>query len=143
MISNVPGPPFPLYYAGAKLCTRCPMGPVMEGAGLNITVLSYMDNVDIGFMACRELVPDVWTWPTTSRTMAELSPPWTPSPTPPSRPGGLDEPRCRPRPRQPRKAATRRRCEEGRAKRVAKKARPRAVDERTGDLPYLTTIRSA
>jgi diacylglycerol O-acyltransferase / wax synthase len=23
-------------------------------------VLSYMDNVDIGFMACRELVPDVW-----------------------------------------------------------------------------------
>jgi diacylglycerol O-acyltransferase len=37
------------------------MGPVMEGAGLNITVLSYMDNVDIGFMACRELVPDVWS----------------------------------------------------------------------------------
>ena len=36
------------------------MGPVMEGAGLNITVLSYMDNVDIGFMVCRELVPDVW-----------------------------------------------------------------------------------
>ena len=33
----------------------------MEGAGLNITVLSYMDNVDIGFMACRELIPDVWT----------------------------------------------------------------------------------
>ena len=37
------------------------MGPVMEGAGLNITVLSYMDHVDIGFVACRELVPDVWT----------------------------------------------------------------------------------
>jgi hypothetical protein len=37
------------------------MGPVMEGAGLNITVLSYMDNVDIGFMVCRELVPDVWS----------------------------------------------------------------------------------
>ena len=33
----------------------------MEGAGLNITVLSYMDNVDIGFMACRELIPDVWS----------------------------------------------------------------------------------
>ena len=37
------------------------MGPVMEGAGLNITVLSYMDNVDVGFMACRELIPDVWS----------------------------------------------------------------------------------
>ena len=60
VISNVPGPPFPLYYAGAKLEYTLPMGPVMEGAGLNITVLSYMDNVDIGFMVCRELVPDVW-----------------------------------------------------------------------------------
>ena len=61
VISNVPGPPFPLYYAGAKLEYTLPMGPVMEGAGLNITVLSYMDNVDIGFMACRELIPDVWS----------------------------------------------------------------------------------
>ena len=61
VISNVPGPPFPLYYAGAQLQYTLPMGPVMEGAGLNITVLSYMDNVDIGFMACRELVPDVWS----------------------------------------------------------------------------------
>jgi diacylglycerol O-acyltransferase len=60
VISNVPGPPFPLYYAGAKALYTLPMGPVMEGAGLNITVLSYIDNVDIGFMVCRELVPDVW-----------------------------------------------------------------------------------
>ncbi|MGV3758152.1 MAG: WS/DGAT/MGAT family O-acyltransferase [Actinomycetota bacterium] len=60
VISNVPGPPFPLYYAGAKLLHALPMGPVMEGAGLNITVMSYEDNIDIGFMACRELVPDVW-----------------------------------------------------------------------------------
>jgi WS/DGAT/MGAT family acyltransferase len=60
VISNVPGPPFPLYYAGAKALYTLPMGPVMEGAGLNITVLSYIDSVDIGFMVCRELVPDVW-----------------------------------------------------------------------------------
>jgi WS/DGAT/MGAT family acyltransferase len=60
VISNVPGPPFPLYYAGAKAVCTLPMGPVMEGAGLNITVLSYMDSIDIGFMVCRELVPDVW-----------------------------------------------------------------------------------
>ena len=61
VISNVPGPPFPLYFAGAKLETTLPMGPVMEGAGLNITVMSYIDQVDIGFVACRELVPDVWS----------------------------------------------------------------------------------
>ena len=35
------------------------MGPVMEGAGLNVTVLSYMDNMDFGFLAWAELVPDV------------------------------------------------------------------------------------
>jgi WS/DGAT/MGAT family acyltransferase len=73
VISNVPGPPFPLYYAGAKLEYTLPMGPVMEGAGLNITVLSYMDNVDIGFMACRELIPDVWDLVEhVERSMAEL-----------------------------------------------------------------------
>ncbi len=61
VISNVPGPALPAVLRGSpSSSTRCPMGPVMEGAGLNITVLSYMDNVDIGFMVCRELVPDVW-----------------------------------------------------------------------------------
>jgi hypothetical protein len=35
------------------------MGPISEGAGLNVTVLSYLDNVDFGFLACPELVPDV------------------------------------------------------------------------------------
>ena len=60
VISNVPGPPFPLYLAGAELVAAYPMGPIMDGAGLNITVLSYRDHIDIGFMADRDLVPDVW-----------------------------------------------------------------------------------
>jgi WS/DGAT/MGAT family acyltransferase len=60
VISNVPGPPFPLYYAGAEMVAAYPMGPLVMGAGLNITVLSYRDSVDFGFMACRELMPDVW-----------------------------------------------------------------------------------
>jgi len=61
IVSNVPGPPFPLYFAGAEVVAAYPMGPVMEGCGLNITVFSYRDSVDIGFMVDRELVPDVWT----------------------------------------------------------------------------------
>jgi WS/DGAT/MGAT family acyltransferase len=60
IVSNVPGPPFPLYFAGAQAIAAYPMGPVMEGCGLNVTVFSYMDSVDIGFMVDKELVPDVW-----------------------------------------------------------------------------------
>lgn len=73
VISNVPGPPVPLYYGGAELVAAYPMGPIMEGAGLNITVMSYRDRVDIGFMACRELIPDVWDLPDhVDAAMAEL-----------------------------------------------------------------------
>lgn len=60
VISNVPGPPFPLYLAGAELVAAYPMGPIMDGAGLNITVLSYRNHIDIGFLADADLVPDVW-----------------------------------------------------------------------------------
>jgi diacylglycerol O-acyltransferase / wax synthase len=60
VISNVPGPPFPLYMAGAEVVAAYPMGPVMEGAGLNITVMSYKDAVDWGFNASANCVPDLW-----------------------------------------------------------------------------------
>lgn len=60
VISNVPGPDFPLYMSGAEMVATYPMGPIMDGAGLNITVMSYRDNIDIGFLACTDLVPDVW-----------------------------------------------------------------------------------
>ena len=61
VISNVPGPPFPLYLAGAELVAAYPMGPVFEGAGLNITVLSYQGSIDFGFNAATNAVPDLWT----------------------------------------------------------------------------------
>jgi diacylglycerol O-acyltransferase len=60
VISNVPGPPFPLYLAGAELVAAYPMGPVFEGAGLNITVISYMGSLDFGFQADARAVPDLW-----------------------------------------------------------------------------------
>jgi WS/DGAT/MGAT family acyltransferase len=60
VISNVPGPPFPLYLAGAELVAAYPMGPVFEGAGLNITVFSYMGSLDFGFNAATNAVPDIW-----------------------------------------------------------------------------------
>jgi WS/DGAT/MGAT family acyltransferase len=60
VVSNVPGPPIPLYCGGARVVACYPMGPILEGAGLNLTVLSNMGNVDFGAIACREMVPELW-----------------------------------------------------------------------------------
>jgi hypothetical protein len=59
-ISNVPGPPFPLYSAGARMIAHYPMGPIFDGGGLNITLMSYMDSLDFGVVACSDVVDDVW-----------------------------------------------------------------------------------
>jgi WS/DGAT/MGAT family acyltransferase len=60
VISNVPGPPMPIYFLGARIVGFYPFGPVFHGAGLNITVLSNDGHVDIGIIACRELAPELW-----------------------------------------------------------------------------------
>ena len=59
-ISNVPGPELDLYCAGAKLKSLFPLGPVMDGSGLNITVLSQQSGLGFGMIGCRELIPDLW-----------------------------------------------------------------------------------
>ena len=59
VISNVPGPDFPLYLAGAEMVAGFPLGPIMDGAALNITVMSYRDVLNWGLMACAETVPQV------------------------------------------------------------------------------------
>jgi diacylglycerol O-acyltransferase / wax synthase len=60
IISNVPGPPVPLYVAGARVVGVFPFGPLLEASGLNLTVLSNMGNLDFGVIACGDLVPDPW-----------------------------------------------------------------------------------
>ncbi|MCW2549130.1 MAG: putative diacylglycerol O-acyltransferase, partial [Mycobacterium sp.] len=54
----VPGPPMPLYMHGAELVAFYPHGPIFEGVGLNLTVLSYQGSVDIGVIGCRDSVHD-------------------------------------------------------------------------------------
>ena len=56
----MPGPPIPLYSAGAKLQHFYPVSTLVDGQGLNMTVQSYNGNLDFGFVADRDLVPDVW-----------------------------------------------------------------------------------
>jgi hypothetical protein len=58
-ISNVPGPPMPLYCAGAKVTALHPVSIAAHGAALNITVQSYMDALNFGLTADRRAVPDV------------------------------------------------------------------------------------
>ena len=59
VISNVPGPNFPLYSAGARVLGIWPMGPISDGAALNITVMSYMGSVNFGLVAGREVATDL------------------------------------------------------------------------------------
>jgi diacylglycerol O-acyltransferase / wax synthase len=59
IISNVPGSPVPLYIAGAQLVALYPFGPLMEGTALNVTVLSNLDDLDVGLISCPDLVPDL------------------------------------------------------------------------------------
>jgi len=60
IISNVPGPRQPLYMQGSRMRTYIPVSTIAEGMGLNITVHSYLDELEFGLIACRELVPDLW-----------------------------------------------------------------------------------
>jgi WS/DGAT/MGAT family acyltransferase len=60
VISNVPGPRDPLYLAGAELVSNYPVSVIMDGVGLNITVLSYRDRLDFGIVADREQLDDGW-----------------------------------------------------------------------------------
>ncbi len=59
VISNVAGPPIQIYLAGAKIEGLYPLGPVLEGPGLNITIVSYRDRVGFGLIACADNLPDL------------------------------------------------------------------------------------
>ncbi len=61
VISNVPGPDFPLYLGGAEMKAGFPLGPVMEGMGVNITVMSYRGILNWGIIACPESIPRLWS----------------------------------------------------------------------------------
>jgi diacylglycerol O-acyltransferase len=63
VISNVPGPDFPLYLAGAELVAGFPLGPVMDGMGVNITIMSYRGILYWGIMACPDTIPACGTSP--------------------------------------------------------------------------------
>jgi diacylglycerol O-acyltransferase / wax synthase len=58
VISNVPGPPVPLYMAGAHMLTNYPTSIIVHGMALNITVQSYDQSLDFGIIADAAALPD-------------------------------------------------------------------------------------
>lgn len=57
-ITNVPGPPMPLYAAGARIHSAFGMAPILDGLGLILVVVSYAGRISIGISSCEQIVPD-------------------------------------------------------------------------------------
>jgi hypothetical protein len=58
VVSNVPGPRKPLYWNGARMAGFYPSSVAMHGQALNITLLSYVDQITVGLTSCPETVPN-------------------------------------------------------------------------------------
>src|SRR5271166_1255097 len=59
VISNVPGPEFPLYLGGAIVEKMIPAGPMFFDIGLNVSCVSYCNSVDFGFVTTPEIANDI------------------------------------------------------------------------------------
>lgn len=59
IVTNVPGPQFPLYFRGARLVEAFPVAFLYEGQRLAIAIFSYMGWLNFGYLTDAHGVPDV------------------------------------------------------------------------------------
>jgi WS/DGAT/MGAT family acyltransferase len=59
LVTNVPGPPRPLYAMGARMLDMFPVVPLGGGQAVAIGITSYDGGVHYGFTADRDALPDV------------------------------------------------------------------------------------
>jgi WS/DGAT/MGAT family acyltransferase len=59
LVSNVAGPPTPLYVLGARVLSYTPVSIPFHGLALNVTLYSYDGRLYFGLTAARDAVPDV------------------------------------------------------------------------------------
>lgn len=73
-VTNVPGPPMPLYLAGAQLLELFPVGPLVGNITLSVAVLSYAGQLNLTIVADPEACPDVEVFARgVRRTLDELT----------------------------------------------------------------------
>lgn len=60
VISNIPGSRIPLYVAGARVKHMIPVSAIHDGIGFNVTIISHENDVDVGLVADREMIDDLW-----------------------------------------------------------------------------------
>jgi diacylglycerol O-acyltransferase len=60
VVSNIPGPPIPLYMCGAKVTGLYAASVLLLFAGLNVTVMSYIDRIDFGLTSDPDLLDNPW-----------------------------------------------------------------------------------
>ncbi|OAN36837.1 WS/DGAT/MGAT family O-acyltransferase [Mycolicibacterium iranicum] len=78
ILSNVPGPQVTLYMARYPIRAAYPFGPILAGAGLNITAMSYNGQLSFGIISSPDLVRELWPLADEFRTaLAELAQPIT------------------------------------------------------------------
>jgi WS/DGAT/MGAT family acyltransferase len=58
-VTNVPGPQFPLYLLGRRLCRVYPLVPLADGCALGIAIMSYDGQIDFGLVGDYDALPDL------------------------------------------------------------------------------------
>ncbi|HVW29518.1 MAG TPA: wax ester/triacylglycerol synthase family O-acyltransferase [Polyangiaceae bacterium] len=59
IVTNVPGPQFPLYLKGGQMLEAFPFVPIMNNASLGVAVLSYNGQLDFGLCGDWDILPDL------------------------------------------------------------------------------------
>jgi diacylglycerol O-acyltransferase / wax synthase len=81
LVTNVPGPPVPLYLAGAPLLEAFPLVPLIGNETLNVPVLSYAGQLNLTAVADLDACPDVNIFANGMRTtLGKLAQPLSPPP---------------------------------------------------------------
>lgn len=72
-ISSVPGPRETMYFNGARLDDISSVSSTYDGMGLNVTVCSYADRIEVGYVTDAEIMADVADLvPLTEAALADL-----------------------------------------------------------------------